>query len=378
MRFDQVYKLLLDRQTEINQLIVLLAEDTLREIYECIVATRAKDCLELGTGFGATACVMAAAIDEFGGGTVTTVDHMDRQPVGVAQLAQITGMTRYLRPVVIERGYNWFLLQMLREHTDSARCEPCFDFCYLDGAHEWEPDALAALLMPRLLRPGGWLMLDDLNYRFRGTETGPKATRAHWSNEELDTAHVGMVFDLLVKTHPELEHFMLSNTGHIGWARKTDSAPAQWLPSGALVGPVAGEWSATFDVAAIAGNTPHSDGVFIEVEGCSAIIRSTVVDPFVSILTPAGLRRPIDYATVRLRLLTPDTEIVQLFWIGEDDEYFHEDRSLRCIVRSSSGAQDLTFRICGSPRARTIRMFRLDPTDGPGVISLKHLTIGTW
>ena len=78
MRFDQVYKLLLDRQTDINQLIVLLAEDTLREIYECIVATRAKDCLELGTGFGATACVMAAAIDEFGGGTVTTVDHMDR------------------------------------------------------------------------------------------------------------------------------------------------------------------------------------------------------------------------------------------------------------------------------------------------------------
>ena len=104
MKFDQVYKLLLDRQTEINQLIVLLAEDTLREIYACILATSAKDCLELGTGFGATACVMAAAIDEIGGGTVTTIDHMDRQPVGVTQLAQITGMTKYLRPVVIEAG----------------------------------------------------------------------------------------------------------------------------------------------------------------------------------------------------------------------------------------------------------------------------------
>ena len=40
MKFDQVYKLLLDCQTEINQLIVLLAEDTLREIYQCILATR--------------------------------------------------------------------------------------------------------------------------------------------------------------------------------------------------------------------------------------------------------------------------------------------------------------------------------------------------
>ena len=378
MKFDQVYKLLLDRQTEINQLIVLLTEDTLREIYQCIVATRAKDCLELGTGFGATACVMAAAIDEIGGGTVTTVDHMDRQPVGVTHLARITGMTKYLHPVVIERGYNWFLLQMLRERTNGARCEPCFDYCYLDGAHEWEPDALAALLLPRLLRPGGWLMLDDLNYRFRGTETGPNATRAHWSNEELDTAHVGMVFDLLVTTHPDLELFMLSNTGHIGWARKVDSAPAAWLPSGALVGPVAGAWSATFDGAAIAGNAAHSDGVFIEVQESGAIMRSTVIDPCVTVATPVGPRRPIDYATLRLRLLTPDMESVQLFWIGEDDEYFHEDRSLRCIVRSSSGAQDLTFRIRGSPRARTIRMFRLDPTDGPGVMLLERLTIGSW
>ena len=36
MKFDQGYNFLLDRQTESNQLIVLLAEDTLREIYECI------------------------------------------------------------------------------------------------------------------------------------------------------------------------------------------------------------------------------------------------------------------------------------------------------------------------------------------------------
>ncbi len=40
MKFDQGYNFLLDRQTESNQLIVLLAEDTLREIYECILATR--------------------------------------------------------------------------------------------------------------------------------------------------------------------------------------------------------------------------------------------------------------------------------------------------------------------------------------------------
>jgi predicted O-methyltransferase YrrM len=70
MKFDQVCNLLLNYQTERNERILLLSEDTQREIYHCIVATKARDCLELRTGFGATTCVMAAAIEEIGGGTV--------------------------------------------------------------------------------------------------------------------------------------------------------------------------------------------------------------------------------------------------------------------------------------------------------------------
>ena len=378
MKFERIYQLLLTRQAEINQLIVLLAEGTLREIYHCIVATSAKECLELGTGFGATACVMAAAIDEIGGGTVTTIDHMGRQPVGVVELAQHTGLARYVNAIVHPRGYNWILMRLLRERNKDDVCEPCFDFCYLDGAHEWELDALAALLMPRLLRAGAWMMLDDLNYRFRGAGTGPEATRAHWSDEELATAHVGMVFDLLVKTHPDLEHIMLTNTGHIGWARKAGGAPAEWLPDGVAVGPITGSWSATFDGATVTGNASHNDGVIIEEQGRATRILSTVVDPFVAIPTPLDPLRPIDYVTLRMRLLMPEMATVQLFWVGEDDEYFNEERSSRCIVRSWSSAQDLTFRLRGPPRARTIRMFRLDPADGPCVMILERFAIGAW
>ncbi len=376
MQFDQIYRLLLNRQTELNRLVVLLAEHTLHEIYDCIIATRARDCLELGTGFGATACVMAAAVEEIGGGAVTTVDHMRREPVGVVELAEHTGLTRYVQPIVHPRGYDWVLLRILREQTKCTVCEPCFDFCYLDGAHEWEPDALAALLMPRLLRPGAWLMLDDLNFAFRPFEVGPGATHPHWSDEELDIAHVGMVFDLLVKTHPDLGQFMVTNTGQIGWARKSGGAPSRWLPDGVTIGPIAGAWNESFDGVVVTKDVPHNDGVFIEGQGSTAYIRSTIVDPFVAMRNPLEPLRAIDHLTLRLRLLTPDMATIQLFWIGEDDAYFTEECSMRCTVRSSSGMQDLTFRFVGSQSARTIRMFRLDPADGPCEVLLEIMSVG--
>ena len=75
MKFEQVYGILVNHQKAINARVVLLAEATLREVYQCVIATRSRDCLELGTGHGATTCVIAAALEEIGGGTITTVDH---------------------------------------------------------------------------------------------------------------------------------------------------------------------------------------------------------------------------------------------------------------------------------------------------------------
>jgi len=78
MKFDEVCQRLRDYETERNSRFALLPEETAREVYQHIVTTRARDCLELGTAFGATTCIMAAAVDEIGGGTVTTVDQIVR------------------------------------------------------------------------------------------------------------------------------------------------------------------------------------------------------------------------------------------------------------------------------------------------------------
>jgi predicted O-methyltransferase YrrM len=376
MKFDQVYNQLLNYQTELNLRMVLLAENTLREIYSCIVATGARDCLELGTGFGATACVMAAAIEEGGTGTVTTVDRIVRQPVGIDQLAQLTGLSQYIQCVPHSAGYNWYLLRVLQERTRGSVSEPRFDFCYLDGAHEWQPDALAVLLVTKLLRPGAWMMVDDLNFKLRGCHPGWEATYSDRSEEELDTAQVGMVFDLLVKTHPDLEHFMLSNGGHIGWARKVGPTPASWFPDGVVCGAIVGSWSASLDGIEVTRDAPRTEGVETEEDGKGVLIRSTTTDPSVVIRSPIEPPRAIDFVSLRIRLLAPDMDTLQLFWIGGDDQNFHEERSTRCAVRSTGDMQDLTFRLRGSAHARTIRLFRLDPGDGPCAMLLERLTIG--
>jgi predicted O-methyltransferase YrrM len=74
MKFEEVYDLLAKYQRERGGWYAVLGEQALRDIFQHITATGAKDCLELGTAFGATACVMAAAVEENGGGTVTTID----------------------------------------------------------------------------------------------------------------------------------------------------------------------------------------------------------------------------------------------------------------------------------------------------------------
>jgi predicted O-methyltransferase YrrM len=375
MKFDQVYDLLLNHQTKTESWYVVLAEQSLRQIYQHILATRATSCLELGTAFGATSCVMAAAVEEIGGGLVTTIDHMVRKPVGVAELAQATGLTQYIRAFDIKGGYNWFLLGVLQQQTKGAICEPCYDFCFLDGAHFWEPDALATLLVTKLLRPGGWLLMDDLHWKPRD-HPGWETDFSYMSDDQVNTSQVGMVFDLLVKTHPDLDHFTLTNS--TGWARKTGGPASSYEPDGVIAGPATGSWSQSRNGAEAIRDMPHGGGLTVDERGPSALIRATHTDPNIELNTTLVQPRAIDFVSLRLQLLSPDMASVQLFWIGEDNAFFDEARSTRCLVRLLREPQHLTFPIKGTTRERTIRAMRLDPADGPCELLLENVTFGTW
>ena len=157
-----------------------------------------------------------------------------------------------------------------------------------------------------------------------------------------------MVYDLLVKTHPDLTQFMLSNTGHIGWARKAGGRSVRVAPERRGARSDRGAWSESFDGVRGTRRTSHN-ARRVHRTGPRRLHPFNDHRPACHHPTSLEPPGPIDYVTLRLMMLTPDMESVQLFWVGEDDAYFSEERSTRCLVRSSSGVQDLTFAIPARP-----------------------------
>ncbi|MCK5521706.1 MAG: class I SAM-dependent methyltransferase [Thiomargarita sp.] len=204
--------------------IFLLPQDAMRYLYQFIVDNKLQACIELGTGFGATSCMMGAAVKELNQGKVITIDKYLHHPVNVKVLMRHVGLSdESIEVVADELGYNWFLAELIREQTHDGVCLPIFDFCLLDGAHEWEPDALAFSLMAKLLKPGGWIAIDDINFFLRMI---PNWQESHgtYTDKELDTFQMRMVYELVVQQHPDFGDFHLTHDGRIGWARKKHPA----------------------------------------------------------------------------------------------------------------------------------------------------------
>lgn len=199
--------------------VCLLPEAAMASIYDCIVENELRDCLELGAGFGATSCVMAAAVAQAGGGRVVTVDRVLHEPMNARVLSERLRLGDRLEIVIDPLGYNWVLADLVARQLHGDTSAPLFDFCLLDGAHEFQPDALAFSLAAQLLKPGGWLVLDDLNYRFRDQPQW-ETTHPHLTNRELDTYQMTLVYDLFVRTHPDFTDFRVTHDGRLGWARK--------------------------------------------------------------------------------------------------------------------------------------------------------------
>lgn len=102
---------------------------------------------------------------------------------------------------------------------EAGNTQPTYDFCYLDGAHDWNIDGLAVILVERLLRPGAWLLLDDLDWTY---ESSASPTPEGFSEEERTVPHVGAVFDVVIRGHPSFGDLRIED-GVWGWAPKAGS-----------------------------------------------------------------------------------------------------------------------------------------------------------
>jgi predicted O-methyltransferase YrrM len=146
-----------------------MSRNRARRVYDHLRATGSVDVLELGTAHGVSAAYMAAAVQE-NGGSVTTVDHVVatrlRDPPPDAVLAR-AGMTERVKRVLVEdSSYTWWLGELILQNTRAGACEPIYDFVYIDGAHNWTIDGFSFFLVEKLLRPGGWVLLDDMAWSY--------------------------------------------------------------------------------------------------------------------------------------------------------------------------------------------------------------------
>jgi predicted O-methyltransferase YrrM len=195
-----------------------------RIVYDHVVRTGARDVLELGTAHGVSAAYLAAA-----GAAVTTVDFAgaayDPAPETVLARAGVADRVTVVREF---SSYTWWLKERVAAQSDAAgNVAPLYDFVYLDGAKNWTIDGLAVVLVEKLLRPGGWLLLDDLEWTY-AQDPSRRATdgivHRELSEPERVEPHLRAVFELIVAQHPSFTELRVQDEWW-GWARKAPGEP---------------------------------------------------------------------------------------------------------------------------------------------------------
>lgn len=206
MRFDEVAQLLSG--------VPHTSRERGRQLYDFVLTERPRNVLELGFAHGVSTCYMAAALQELGEGHIVTLDSVrarQRNP-SLPELLDAASLGSKVTPVYCERSYIWELRTLLRE-------EYRFDFAFIDGAHTWDVDGFAFLLVDKILRPGSWVLFDDLDWTIEGSPSlRNNLDMLNLPEEERQTPQIREVFDLLVRRDPNYGDLRID--GNWAWARK--------------------------------------------------------------------------------------------------------------------------------------------------------------
>jgi predicted O-methyltransferase YrrM len=209
--------------------VPFMSPDQGRLVYDHVRATRPAEVLELGTAHGVGSAYLAAGLADNGHGALTTVDFAGARydPAPEALLAR-AGVADRVTVVREFSTYTWWLKEQVRARSDGeGNCEPRFDFVYLDGAKHFTIDGLAVVLVEKLLRPGGWLLLDDLDWTYAddpAREATDGIVHRELSEPERTEPHLRAVWELVVAQHPSFTELRVQDEWW-GWARKAPGEP---------------------------------------------------------------------------------------------------------------------------------------------------------
>lgn len=211
MKFEEIKKYL-------EGIPHLPPEDAIN-LYSFILESKPSRILELGFDHGVSTLYMAAALDEVGGGTIITIDnHYAKQSnPSIYQLMALTNLEKFVIPIFANRSYTWELKKLIEKNTNDNEKE-LFDFCFIDGAHNWETDGFAFYLVDKLLKEDSFILFDDIKWNYKNSKNIPEEIIKYMGDDELEECHVELILKLLVNTHPN--YLIERIDDRWAWARK--------------------------------------------------------------------------------------------------------------------------------------------------------------
>jgi len=158
------------------------------------------DLLELGFYKGKSSAYMGAVLDDLGRGHLTTIDRASARhhEPDISQVLQTVDLADRVTPIFADRSFTWELGKMVEQSP-----RPQFDFCYLDGGHTWDVTGFGFLLVDMMMKPGGVIVLDDLDWSIAASPQArtPEgaASYAAYSDDEKAAKGVRMTFEHIAR-----------------------------------------------------------------------------------------------------------------------------------------------------------------------------------
>ena len=176
-----------------------------RKFEQLIVDYDLKDTLELGFYKGKSSAYIGSILKSLGRGHHTAIDMHYAEPhePNIEEVMTKLELTDYVTWYYEQQSYLWRLMRFLEKPEDNL-----FDFCYLDGGHVWDITGFGFMLVDRLLRPGGVIVFDDLDWTI---EVGipearwPKYPDIDFRDRFMRTKQVKKVFELLAMSDQNYE-----------------------------------------------------------------------------------------------------------------------------------------------------------------------------
>src|SRR5437660_723901 len=146
MKFEEIHSLL--------RKVPFISKKNARFLYDLILRERLTNILELGIAHGTATCYMAAALQEVGKGSVSSVDLIevkDSFKPSVEEQLEKTGLSAFAKVIRMQTGYTWFLHDEIARNTKNDVCNEIYDLCIIDGPKNWTIDGAAFFFVDKLL-----------------------------------------------------------------------------------------------------------------------------------------------------------------------------------------------------------------------------------